>query len=489
MSDTLNKEHIQSIIILGGGTAGWMTANKLIASWPHCKVTLIESEDIGTIGVGEGSTPYLKTFFAELGVNEEDWMPACSATYKVGIEFKNWSQGLAKNSYFHPFFSNLDKPSAELFFYNSGLRRRGFDAYAHPDDYFIAAEMMRKNVLPSRLAQQYKQIDYGYHFDSTKLGHFLRELAIKRGVHHKVDNVQSVQTVDNKKISALSLKEHGDISADFFIDCSGFASVLIEKSLKQQYVDYSKYLFNDSAVALQVKYDKDTGYTPKTNSIALKHGWMWEIPLTTRMGKGYVYSSQYCSAQDAENELREYTDTFDQEVKVRHLEMRVGRLNRHCFSNCLAVGMSQGFIEPLEATALMLSQYTITKFINDIEQEIFSYDSFNTQINTMFDGVRDYIVAHYKLSNRQDTAYWRDNSNNLHTPDFLSSFYTQWTSGGDVEQLLQINKDKLAYLRPSWYCIFSGMGIFPGNLQNTNKAADVMQSKNYLSTTLQKIVT
>ena len=119
MSNTLNKKRIQSIVILGGGTAGWMTANKLIASWPHCKVTLIESEDIGIIGVGEGSTPYLKAFFTEIGLNEQEWMPACSATYKVGIEFKNWSQGLEKNSYFHPFFSNLDKPSAELFFYNS----------------------------------------------------------------------------------------------------------------------------------------------------------------------------------------------------------------------------------------------------------------------------------------------------------------------------------------------------------------------------------
>ncbi|MEP7705748.1 tryptophan halogenase family protein [Paraglaciecola sp. 25GB23A] len=470
-----------SILIVGGGTAGWMAANLLLHRWPSTKITLIESADIGTVGVGEGATPYLKQYFRQLNIAESEWMPACDATYKVGISFENWSTVAGYEQYFHPFFSVLDKPPAELFFHNCGLRRRGWRAPALPNDYFVNAELARRRLSP---VSDKQDIDYAYHFDANKLGHFLRDKAKQQGLLHIVDNVAEVIVNQQGKISAVQSDKTGLLKAELYIDCSGFSGLLIHKALKQAYVSYADNLFNDAAVAIQTPLNLVQPHSPQTHSIALSNGWMWQIPLTTRTGNGYVYSRGFISPDQAETELRQALQISENaDVKVKHLTMRIGRLESHWAKNCLALGLSQGFIEPLEATALMLTQLSIEQFIQchegQSDNEIKQQADFNREINRVFDGVRDYIVAHYKLNSRIDSDYWRENAANKNVPASLANIVDAWDKGLDVEQVLNQEKQQLVYLRPSWYCILAGMGRFPTQLQSTKKAAPVTQATEY----------
>ena len=487
----------KSLLIVGGGTAGWMAANLILQAWPDTQVSLIESDDIGIIGVGEGATPYLKTFFKRLNISESEWMPACDATYKVGINFEGWSGLTEYPSYFHPFFSVLDKPIAEMFFHNCGARRRGAVAHTCPDDFFITPALARQGkspVIKREQGQEPKQaaqgeIDYAYHFDSGKLGQFLKSKAKERGLRHVIDKVVDVATHPSGDISHVSTEKSGDISADFFIDCTGFRARLIHQTLKQDYVSYADNLLNNAAVAIQTPKFPTESQEVQTRSIALNHGWVWKIPLSSRNGNGYVYSDNHISAFEAEAELRQNLGIgYNADVAVKHLSMRIGRLSKHWHKNCLAVGLSQGFIEPLEATALMLTQLTLDQFIASIEGNASSLNKqrrdFNQQLNTMFDGVRDYIVAHYQLSQRTDTEYWRDNQFNTPEPEILQAIKQAWLQGGDVEKVLSEYASRLVYLRPSWYCIFAGMGIFPKSSRESSQIAQVTQARQYTKSVL-----
>lgn len=492
-NDKVNSvQYPRSVLIVGGGTAGWMAANILAVKWPDCKVTLVESKDIGVIGVGEGSTPYLKSFFSDIGVSEKEWMEACCATYKLGIEFEGWTSFKQNNSYFHPFYSAYDKPSAELFFYNCGLRRRGNQADTNPANYFVSAEMVNQKFYPNKITNKEVDIDYGYHFDSVLLGRFLRDIAKSRGITHIVDDVTDVRLSTTGEISTVNTITQRQLSADFYIDCSGFRAKLIHQSLGEQYCSYQDQLFNDSAVALQIPTNDldNTDYVPQTRSVALKYGWMWDIPLTTRTGRGYVYSSKYVDKTEAEKELREVCGVANRDdITARHLKMRVGRLHNHWSSNCLAVGLSQGFIEPLEATALMLTQYTMDQFIGQYSNNCsLAQEGFNNEINRMFDGVRDYIVAHYALTDRSDTAYWIDNREQAALPVVLSKIRQAWESGADVEQTLSHLKQQLVYLRPSWYCILAGMGCFTKTANTNRPSANPEEAIAYCKSVIARLI-
>ena len=469
-----SSKHPLRILIVGGGTAGWMTANTLLHKWPGADISLVESKDIGTVGVGEGATPYLKEYFRSLDIQEHEWMPACDATYKAGIIFEDWSTVSGYESYFHPFFSVLDKQPAELFFHNAGLRRRGFDANALPDNYFVASQIAKLGLAPRFNQPTDADIDYAYHFDAAKLGHFLRDRAIHKGLVHIVDDVEEVRLNDIGEIADVVTRVNGPLSADLYVDCTGFRALLINQALKEQYQSYSNQLFNDSAVAIQTP-KAEGNMLAQTRSIALTNGWMWQIPLTSRQGNGYVYSSQYLDKDDAETELRRKLKLDDNaDISARHLKMRIGRLENHWSRNCLAVGLSQGFIEPLEATALMLIQFTVERFVEHYGAG--DRAGFNSSMNQTFDGVRDYIVAHYKLNSRNDSQYWIDNRENNDIPDSLAHLIEAWTTGVDFEKALSEVKQQLVYLRPSWYCILAGMGMFPDKLKSTQQQAPVDQA-------------
>ncbi len=454
----------KSIVIVGGGTAGWMAANLMAKKWcdNNVEITLIESPDIGIIGVGEGSTPQLKAFFNKMDIAEYEWMPKCNATYKLGITFKDWSTKSGFEQYFHPFDSELDVHTRKKFILNCYGRRLGDNVQTLPNDFFISSYLAEQQLGPHANENFPFPVSYGYHFDSNLLGGFLRDKAISLGVKHIKGNVTDVALHLDGSIDKLSVDSIGWLSAGFFIDSTGFRSILLQQKLKVPFVSFKSNLFNDSAVILpSSSTDK---LNSQTISTALKHGWAWDIPLTNRTGNGYVYSSDFCTAEEAEIELREKLNLLDSDVESRHLKMKVGRVEKHWVKNCLAVGLSQGFIEPLEATALHLVQETIENFILAWERGNFSNtnaDIFNDNINQKFENVRDYIVCHYKLNSREDSEYWLQNAKNTQLSSSLADTINVWLNRGDLAQYFEEQNHSSAYNIISWHCIFSGYGIFP----------------------------
>ncbi|WP_075188329.1 tryptophan halogenase family protein [Teredinibacter haidensis] len=453
------------MVIVGGGTAGWMSAAILAHSLKSqpVDVVLLESALISTVGVGEGSTPALKTLFDQLGITEQEWMPRCNATYKCGITFEGWSTKPGFSRYYHPFASQIDSHTLPLFIANAQARLRGFDTHAHPNRYFLSARLADNHLAPKPHYNFPFEVHYGYHFDAALLGQFLKEKVLQMGVAHQVGTVVHINSKDNGGIASLLTDEGEKIEADFFIDCSGFNGLLIQQHLKTPFESYGNALFNDSAVAFGTKASEVL--PSQTTATALMHGWAWKIPLASRTGNGYVYSSHYCSADEAELELREHLGAKEADVDVRHLKMKVGRVKQHWSKNCLAVGLSQGFIEPLEATALFLVQQTVALFVDYFGRGNFTdkhQNDYNKRINEQFDGVRDYVVTHYKTNSRDDTEYWRDARAN---PDDISqqlrALYQCWMSGKDLAAEVKRQKMDRFYPVPSWYCIFAGMGIFP----------------------------
>src|SRR5271168_1099569 len=455
---------LRGVVLVGGGTAGWMTALILARSLVArgVEITLLESPAIGIIGVGEGSTPWLRGFFDTLGIEEAEWMPECHATYKCGISFDGWSTKPGFERYFHPFASMLDNLTMTQFVHNTDARVNGADVHAHPDRFFIASRLAEKHLAPKPAEHFPFDIWHGYHFDSVLLGEFLKKKAIERGVRYVAAHVTQANLDEHGAIASLSIKEGPAIGGDLFVDCTGFAGILITQALKTPYVSFAENLFNDAAVAMPTPIG-DT-VPSETVSTAMKHGWAWRIPLTHRFGNGYVYSSQFCTADQAEHELRERLGLLESDTPARHLKMKIGRVTKHWNKNCLAVGLSQGFIEPLEATALLFIQQTAANFVEFLEAGDLgeaAHEKFNAQVNAHFEGTRDYIVTHYKTNSRTDTEYWRANAANLNLSDALKQLYTLWLNGKSIAPAIRKQALGKGYPIFSWYAILAGMGIFP----------------------------
>jgi glycine/D-amino acid oxidase-like deaminating enzyme len=455
---------IRRLVIVGGGTAGWMTALILARALIRrgVEISLLESPSVETIGVGEGSTPWLRGFFDGLGIEEAEWMPECNATYKCGIAFDGWSTRPGFERYFHPFASMLDNLSMTQFVHNVEARVRGADVHAHPDRFFVASRLADARLAPIPAEQFPFDVWYGYHFDAALLGRYLHRKAVERGVRYRSCHVTQANLNERGDIASVSTREGETIEADFFVDCTGFAALLIGKALGTPFVSFSENLFNDAAVAMPTPIDEKI--PSQTVAIAMKHGWAWKIPLTSRYGNGYVYSSAFCSADQAEIELRETLGLLDCDTPARHLKMRVGRVTRHWNRNCLAVGLAQGFIEPLEATALLFIQKTAMAIVAFLERGDFSetaHDRFNATVNEHFEGTRDYVVTHYKTNSRTDTEYWRANAANLKISEALKRLYSLWMTGQSIIPELRSQASGKAYPVFSWLCIMAGMGIFP----------------------------
>lgn len=463
------------IVILGGGTAGWMAANLMAKHWRHAPVdvTLVESPDIGIIGVGEGSTPTLKRFFSDMGIAEKDWMPACNATYKVNIRFRGWSPQTGIESYSHPFISQLDTFSERPFHVNCQTRRLGLDVATTPEQFLFNGWLANRNLAPVTPANFPFRIEYGYHFDSGLLGEFLKQYARNIGVNHQTRNVTDVECHADGSIKQLHTSEGDSIEGDLFIDCSGFRSVLLQQTLGVKFNSFSNNLYNDSAVVFATA--AQDAPPVETLSTALSNGWAWQIPLTNRTGNGYVYSSRYQDKTAAEAELRHHLG-LDESAEARHLTMKVGQVEKHWFKNCLGLGLSQGFIEPLEATALHLVQLAIEIFIDKFDKGRFTTEfqhEYNALISERFERVRDYIVAHYKLNTRNDSDYWRDNRNNMQLSESLLQILDVWYRQGDLPQ--EIKRQNLAshFGTTSWHCLLAGYGIFPPVAPNQPGTGDM----------------
>ena len=458
----------QRILIVGGGTAGWMAAILFADAWQAhgVDITLMESSSIATVGVGEGSTPKMRRFFEGLGIAESEWMPACNATYKCGIRFPGWSTRPGFESYYHPFFTRADHDFAQSFFHNVELRRRrNTRVRAHPDAFFVSQHLAAAQRAPIGNPPDGYQTDYAYHFDASLIGEFLKEKCLARGVNHVIDTVSQVHRRDDGGIARLDTETGAQYQADLFVDCTGFAGLLIGRTLDVPFTSYAETLFNDCAVALPspLPDTDEAGLPSQTLSAALDCGWAWKIPLTNRFGNGYVYASGYTDEAAAEAELRAHAGVAD-DVEARHLKMRVGRRQQSWSHNCLAVGLSQGFIEPLEATALMLVQDTLERFIQRLDAgqtDAAARAHFNDTINKTFDGVRDYVSLHYKLNTRSDTHYWRDCRAAAPASDFVAALLHAWDRRKDVLALIEENSENLVYSHTSWVCLLAGMGRFP----------------------------
>jgi 2-polyprenyl-6-methoxyphenol hydroxylase-like FAD-dependent oxidoreductase len=459
---------MKSIVILGGGTAGWIAANLMAHHWEDkdLDITLVESPDIGIIGVGEGSTPPLKHFLELIGTRESDWMSQCDATYKVGITFRGWSTRPGYDEYFHPFLCQADEMIVPAFFHNSFLRRQGVDLDGHPSQFFIEWELAKQRLAPVAPANFPFDMGYGYHFNSGLLGVFLREWAEKKGVKYREATVTDVVLRDDGYIDYLQTDTEETIKADFYVDSTGFKSRLLQEALGVPFESCEEVLFNDSAVVFPT--DPDENPEPQTVSTALKYGWGWKIPLTSRFGNGYVYSSKYVDDDDAEMEFREHLGLVDSDIEARRLKFKVGRVKEHWFRNCLAVGLSQGFIEPLEATALDMVQETVARFIEAANKGNFTdqyRDDFNTRISGRFDAVRDYIVCHYRISTRTDTEYWRDCGSNDKISRSLHELLSAWMKGENITDELERQKLDAYFPNVSWNCLLAGKGIMPTDEQ------------------------
>jgi 2-polyprenyl-6-methoxyphenol hydroxylase-like FAD-dependent oxidoreductase len=457
------KAPFNSICILGGGTAGWMAANHFQHHWgaAGAKVTLIESSQIGIVGVGEGSTPQLKAFFDTIGISEREWMPRCNATYKTGIEFLGWSDRPGFDSYFHPFPTDLDGHTAPAFIHNARARRTGQDVFAHPDRFFLPSALAHRRLAPLPSANFPFVTTYGYHFDAHLVGGYLREVATARGVEHVDARIASVELSPDGDVAALAAEDGRRFEADLFVDASGFRSVIIEGALGEPHRPFAENLFNDSAVVVATPALAE-GLDVCTRSFAKSAGWIWQIPLTNRYGNGYVYSSRYIDHDAAAAELRSHLG-LPEGAEVRRLSMRCGRMERSWVRNCLAIGLAQGFLEPLEATALHIVLATVGSFVRDVETTGTGEDTrtaFNRTIARRYEGIRDYIVAHYRTALRTDTDYWRDATKHDRLSDSLKGLITAWFTGRDLVE--EVTRQDIPFYSPiSWNCMLAGYGNFP----------------------------
>jgi len=462
------------ILILGGGTAGWMAANLFAKNFAdtmvngrRIEINVVESPEVGIVGVGEGSTPQLKALFDHLEIAESEWMPKCNATYKNGISFRGWSGKKGFEDYFHPFPAKTDRDTAQAFVYNSYLRRHNIDVEVKPNKFFLPAYLAASKLGPKPDRNFPFAVSYGYHFDAYLVGEVLKENASKLGVGHIQATIDDVIVSPTGEIQSLTSRDGSHYQADFFVDCSGFAGLLIGKALKVPFNSFAENLFNDSAVVLPTSVSNQVA--SHTTAVAMNAGWAWNIPLTNRIGNGYVYSSAHIDSDTAETELRTSLGLLDSEVQARHLKMRVGQRQQHWSGNCLAVGLSQGFIEPLEATALHLAQDTIEGFIRLFNAGKLSESDrseFNQSIGSKFEGIRDYIVCHYKVNSREDDPskvhhYWRDCAANNNLSTSLRSLLKVWRAGDDIS--LEIERQGIGRYYPviSWHCLLSGYGVFP----------------------------
>jgi len=457
---------VRHVVVVGGGTAGWMTALLLANSayGARLKVTVLESSQVGVIGVGEGSTPWLRGFFEGLGIEESEWMPECHATYKAGISFDGWSTRPGYESYFHSFASMLDNMTMAPFIDNVHARLDRADVHAHPDRFFISARLARECKAPRPQQSFPFDVWYGFHFDSVLLGRFLQKKAMDRGVQHVVGHVTEARLAGSGAVPPPALTDGRTRAGAFPRRTTGPPPPPQGEAPRPPFVPFKDNLFNNAAIAISKPHDGPI--MPKTISSALGHGWVWKIPLTTRYGYGYVYSTDFCPPENAEKELRGHLGLLDADVPARHLEFRPGRVAEPWRRNCVANGLAQSFIEPLEATTLLYVQRTAEMLVAALEQRDLGEGTrrrFNDTLNAGVEGTRDYIVTHFKTNTRNDTDYWRANAANTHLSEPLQQLLRTWLASRPISAGIAQGKFGRGYPIMSWYSLLAGVGLFPGD--------------------------
>lgn len=479
-NDTIKTKY--NIVILGGGTAGWMTAAALGKLLPQTKfsITLVESDNISTVGVGEATLPHLRFFNQRLGIDEREFMQATQATFKVGIEFSNW--GNKGDAYIHP-FGDYGENIANIGFHHFWLKQRSLGVNTPLDEYSLPVMACLNNKFnfpnsskqPSINASQLdlsSSYSYAYHIDATAYAKYLRKFSENLGVTRLegkvVDVIKSAMTGN----IALLLMDNGHrIEGDFFIDCSGFRAQLIDKTLGSEFEDWSHWLPCNKAIAIATENNNDP--RTYTKAIAQDAGWQWQIPLQHRMGNGYVYCDKFVEQQTALETLMGNL-VGKPMSEPNFLSFTAGKRKAAWVNNCLAIGLSSGFLEPLESTSIYLIQSAIMKFIEclpDKENMAIKAKEYNRSLDMEMERIRDFLILHYHATAREDTPFWQY-CRTMAIPESLQEKMAMFKATGHIQKY-----QYGLFLEPSWLAVYVGQGIIP---ENYDGRIDLMDSLEYL---------
>jgi tryptophan halogenase len=451
MEVNVQKPKIHKVVIAGGGTAGWMAAaslSKLLGK--TLDITLVESDEIGTVGVGEATIPTLQTLHELLKIKEQDFMAAVQGTFKLGISFENWRD--VDEDYIHS-FCWTGKDSWAAGFQHFWLKGKQMGISKEFGEYckeWAAAKKNRFAVLPNQ------GLNYAYHFDASLYAKFLRKMAEEHGAVRKEGKIAVVeQHPETGFITALKLDSGERIEGDLFLDCTGFRALLIEDTLEAGFEDWTHWLPCDSAVAVQT--ESVAPPIPYTRSIAREAGWQWRIPLQHRVGNGVVFSSKHWSDDEAVDKL--LTNVEGKTLTdPRVIKFKTGQRLKHWDKNCVSIGLSCGFIEPLESTSIHLIQRAVIRLL-----QMFPYDGirepdvneFNSQMKFEIDNVRDFIILHYHVTNRTDTEFWRQ-CRDMDIPDSLKHRIELFKGSGRVFKV-----PTELFGENSWIQVMLGQGLEP----------------------------
>ena len=454
----MNSTPIKRILIVGGGTAGWMAAAALSERYRDhdLHIQLLESDKIASVGVGEATVPGILQLHQHLNISEREFIRATGATFKLGIEFTDWySKG---ESFFHP-FAAFGSPIGEYDFYQCWLKlyREGF--HLPLEDFCLAIAMAKQG----RFAQPDDEAsnplalyNYAYHFDASRYAQFLRQYAEKRRVQRIEGKLQTVEQCNQSpQIKRVILEDGQQLEADLFVDCSGFRALLIEDCLHTGFEDWSQWLPCDRAVTMQSK--NVDAPLPYTRSTALTSGWQWRIPLQHRTGNGYVYCSRFCSDEEAEESLYKHLPG-EALTPPRAIPFKTGMRKQFWSNNCVALGLASGFIEPLESTSISLIQTGIEKlmqFLPDLVIDAAKVAEANRLNRLEYEGIRDFIVLHYKASTRSDSDFWRY-VKTLPLPTSLSEKIRRFNQDGSIVLL-----EQESFQEQSWIAMYNGFKHIP----------------------------
>ena len=457
MTDNLN---IRSILIVGGGTAGWMTAATFarILGPDYAKITLVESDEIGIIGVGEATIPQMATFNRMLGLDEDQFVRETKGSFKLGIQFVNW--GRIGHRYFHPFGRyGLDMKGVSFHAYYLRLRQLGeapevdawsLQAMAARDDKFMRGIDAGNSPL--------SDIAYAYHFDAGLYARFLRRYAEERGVVRREGRIVDVKLRgEDGFVQSVTMQDGSEIEADLFVDCSGFRGLIIEQALKAGYTDWSHYLPCNRAIA--VPCASVDAWTPYTRSTAHKAGWQWRIPLQHRIGNGHVFSSHHMSDDEATAILMANLDG-EPLADPRVVPFTTGHRNRMRVKNCVALGLAGGFLEPLESTSIWLIQSGLSRFLTMFPDRDFNQadiDRYNRIMTTDYEEIRDFLVLHYHATERTDSPFW-DYCRTMAIPERLAEKMRVFRSHGRA-----FRENEELFNDTSWFAVMLGQLIEPGS--------------------------
>ena len=436
----MNKK-IHRIVIVGGGTAGWLSAG-IIAAEHHIaqnneaagfQLTLVESPDISTIGVGEGTWPSMRSTLKKMGISETDFFRECSASFKQGTQFVGWTNG-GQDSYAHPFTVPQSYADTNLAPHWQQVRDQvKFADAVSPQSSLFDGKLAPKQITTPEYAFQ---VNYGYHLDAGKFAEFLRAHCVEKlGVTHIKANMLAINSAENGDIASITTDAAGDISGDLFIDCSGSRALLLGEHFQIPLASKSQFLFNNTALAAQVPYQsEDDPIQSATMSTAQSAGWIWDIGLPTRRGIGHVYSDAHNSEDFATSELLAYIEKTagtqaSKDAMVRKIQFDPGHRTKFWHKNCVAIGMSAGFIEPLEASALVLVELSAAMVTEQLpaNREVMDLVSkrFNNKFLYRWDRIIEFLKLHYILSKREE-PYWQDNRAETSIPDYLSEQMALW---------------------------------------------------------------